>query len=88
MNMIKSSNGDKRMWDEHWSSILMNLSRSDTVHSTLRDQGVLGPLQQNVAKYKGESTAFKSLVALAHIYGSEDSKHPVQKLMAEHDMSR
>ena len=90
MGLLLATEGRPLEWDGVLSSILMNLSRSDTVHAALRDVQLLEALVQLLHRHpdKGDIVVFRSLVALSHVYGSERSDHPAQKLLSEHDISQ
>ena len=99
---IKEAGTEPNRLDRVWTGCLMNLSRSEALHSSLRDQGLLEAMELMVAKIAassnpedevggdgGDHGAFLgALLPLAHVFGSEASNHPAQQLLSKYDVSK
>lgn len=89
IDMMKAAGSEPHRFDHAWSGCLMNLARSETLHGTLRDSGILEVTRNLLLKHPENppSEHLRALLPLAHCFGSESSSHPAQQLLSQYDVS-
>lgn len=89
IGMMKAAGLEPHRFDHAWAGCLMNLARSETLHGTLRDSGILEVTRNLLLKHPDNlpSEHLRALLPLAHCFGSESSSHPAQQLLSQYDVS-
>jgi hypothetical protein len=89
--MIRAAGPEPHRFDRLWTGCLVNLSRTASVHGSLRDHGLLEVAELMISKSTsdgdaadadpGDKTVLDALLPLVHVFVGEASDHPAQKLL-------